>query len=73
MEAGYSRREFADLLGINENTLINRLKGRSSFRLDEVYKICDILHITGRDDIFNIFFGKMSQKQDSVNKMCKNA
>lgn len=58
MEAGYSRKEFADKLGINENTLVNRLKGRSSFKLDEVGKMCDILNITSKDDVINIFFDK---------------
>ena len=52
-----SRKSIANLLGINESTLKNKLLGKSDFKFTEVQKLADFFKV----DI-NIFLPIVSQK-----------
>ena len=53
---GLTQEDIAKALGMSKNTFTSRLKGRSSFGLDEASKICEILHIEDKDLKVAIFF-----------------
>ena len=42
---GMTQKKVAKQLGISANTMSSRMTGRSSFTLDEVDKLCDLLKI----------------------------
>lgn len=53
--AGMSQAELAKICGVTENTLSNKLQGRTEFKADEIVKICEALGIQDaetRNDIF---------------------
>ena len=50
-----SQSELAKRCGITENTLTNKLQGRTEFKADEIIKICEALNIKDaetRNDLF---------------------
>ena len=53
--AGLTQYELAAKLGISKNTLISRLSGRSSFTLEEVKLICQLLPISDNAEKVDIF------------------
>lgn len=40
-----TQRSFAEALGMSQNVLSYRLQGRTQFRSDEIYKVCQMLDI----------------------------
>lgn len=40
-----TQRSFAEALGMSQNLLSYRLQGRTQFRSDEIYKVCQMLDI----------------------------
>lgn len=50
-----SQGEIAKLLGISKNTMSSRMTGRSSFTLEEVEKLCEILKIDDPEEKLDIF------------------
>lgn len=57
-----SQGEIAKLMGISKNTMSSRMKGRSSFTLEEVEKLCEILKIDDSEEKMDIFLKRPSQK-----------
>lgn len=52
---GITQAEVAKACGITENTLSNKLSGKTEFKADEIVAICDILQIENpalKNDIF---------------------
>lgn len=43
---GFSIKQLSENIGIHANSLSNKLKGKSSFTLEEVQKICKVLNQT---------------------------
>lgn len=53
--ARINQSDLAEKLGITENTLCNKLLGRSDFKVSEAIKICEVLNINdaaARNEIF---------------------
>lgn len=61
---GMTQDELAKHLKISANTLSSRMTGASSFTLDEIDKICEVLEITNNSDKANIFLACSSQIWD---------
>jgi DNA-binding XRE family transcriptional regulator len=61
VEAGYSQRTLAAAAKMSENSLGNKINGKSSFTLDEATKICSILSITDPLEKAAIFLSEASQ------------
>lgn len=57
-EAGLSAERLGKKVGMSKTTIHSRMQGRSSFRLDEVNKICEVLNITDPDRKAEIFLGE---------------
>ncbi len=55
VEAGMTQGDMAKIIGISQNTLTKKLKGRSDFTVGEVARICDALHITDNRQKAQIF------------------
>ena len=60
-EAGYTQKMLAADLGKSENSISNKINGKSSFTTDEILKICDLLRITADREKAQIFLSKPSQ------------
>lgn len=54
-EEGITYKEMADKIGMGVNTLSDKLNGKSSFNIEEVKKIIDVLEIEP-EDIPKYFF-----------------
>ena len=52
---GKSQKQIAEMLGISRNTMSSRMTGHSSFTLEEVEKLCEILRIEDVDEQRYIF------------------
>ncbi len=52
---GMSQHQLADRLGVSKNTLSSRMNGKSSFTLEEVERICEILEIHNPTEQKQIF------------------
>ena len=63
---GLTQDKLADLIKMSANTLSSRMTGSSSFTVDEIDKICDVLDITSNDDKANIFLSCPSQKWENA-------
>jgi len=59
-----TQRTLAKGIGISENTLANKMCGKSSFNTDEAIKICDFLHINDPAVKASIFLSRASQNWD---------
>lgn len=55
MSEGYTQRSLAKEIGINKNTLNSKVNGNVQFNIDEVEKICKVLHINTSEDKCAIF------------------
>lgn len=55
MEKGLTQGKLAEKIGISQNTMTSRICGHSSFRVDEVKKICCILGIESSEEKAKIF------------------
>lgn len=55
VEKGYSQRSLADELGMNKNTLNNKLNGKYEFLFSEAVKVCRLLEITDPATALEIF------------------
>ena len=53
--AGVNQSDLARACGITENTLSNKISGKTEFKADEIIKICEILAITDADTKSDIF------------------
>lgn len=60
-KSGYNLTEFAELLGISNVTLSEKLNNRSEFSQAEMFKVKDILNCSNRD-IIRYFFTKILKK-----------
>ena len=60
-EAGYTQKMLAADLGKSENSISNKINGKSSFTTDEILRICDLLRITDDREKVQIFLTKPSQ------------
>ena len=63
---GLTQGALAERIGMSENTLSSRMLGTSSFNIDEVDKICEILDIQSNDEKAAIFLATSSQKRDGA-------
>ena len=52
--AGYTQEQFAKLLGISAQSLNYKLNNVREFKVSEIMKMCDILHIENKDEYFFI-------------------
>lgn len=57
-----TQRSFAEALGMSQNLLSYRLQGRTQFRSDEIYKVCQMLDIP-QEQIGEYFFNFAAQKK----------
>ena len=55
IEKGLTQEKLAEKIGMSQNTMSSRICGRSSFRVDEVKKICCILGIESSEEKAKIF------------------
>ncbi len=55
MGEGYTQRSLANAIGISKNTLNSKVNGNVQFNLDEVEKICKVLHIDTSEEKCAIF------------------
>lgn len=55
IEKGLTQEKLAEKIGISQNTMSGRICGHSSFRVDEVKKICRILEIDSSEEKAEIF------------------
>ena len=51
-EKGVTQRKLAEQLGILEQTLGYKLRGKREFTLSEIWKICMVLEISNPFDVF---------------------
>ena len=58
---GYTQEELAKKIGVSANTLSSRMLGVSSFNVDEIDKICEVLGITSNEQKVDIFLASPSQ------------
>lgn len=70
---GYTQEGLAKKIGISANTLSSRLLGTSSFNVDEIDKICEVLCITSNEQKIDIFLSSPSQKWESETDESKEA
>ena len=42
---GITQKELANNCGMTENTLTNKMQGRTEFQADEIIRICELLEI----------------------------
>lgn len=54
-DSGYKKSFIAKELGCCDVTFRNKIKGRTPFKLNEIYKIENLLNLK-KEDIINIFF-----------------
>lgn len=52
---GVSKSSLCEKMGINLQSLNNKLTGRTSFRADEIYSISKALYLS-KDELISIFF-----------------
>ena len=67
VRAGFTQGEFAQKIGISQNTLYSRMSGETSFSIDEVDKTKRILSIDNSERLA-IFFN-----DDSLNREMQGA
>ena len=58
-EHGYTQKSLAAALGIGNNTMSNKINGKSSLSIEEAELICEILHITDAEEKGRIFFANL--------------
>lgn len=63
VRAGFTQGEFAQKIGISQNTLYSRMNGETSFSIDEVDKTKRILSIDN-SELLAIFFNDNSLNRE---------
>lgn len=63
---GYTQERLAEVIGMSANTLSSRITGASSFNVDEIDKICEVLGIVDNNEKADIFLSSISQKWDET-------
>lgn len=63
IRAGYTQGEYANLIGISQNSLTSRLSGERQFTVDEVDKTKAVLGIDN-SEICEIFFSSNSLNRE---------
>lgn len=64
VRAGLTQGEFAQKIGISQNTLTSRMAGETLFNIDEVDKAKDVLSIDN-SEIIAIFFDSNSLNREN--------
>lgn len=64
VRAGLTQGEFAQKIGISQNTLTSRMAGETLFNIDEVDKAKDVLSIDN-SEIIAIFFDNNSLNREN--------
>lgn len=54
---GYTQGEVAQKIGISTQSLNYKLLNKTEFKVDEAYRLCDVLDIA-KEDMSDIFFAK---------------
>jgi DNA-binding Xre family transcriptional regulator len=65
-KVGFTQGALAERIGMSENTLSSRMVGASSFNIDEIDKICEVLNIQSNDEKAAIFLASSSQNRDGT-------
>ena len=63
IRAGYTQGEYANLIGISQNSLTSRMSGERQFTIDEVDRTRRVLGIDN-SEICAIFFGENSLNRE---------
>ena len=58
---GHTQKSLAKLLGIGKNTLNSKINGSAQFNIDEVERICEVLHIDTPEEKCALFLHNSSQ------------
>lgn len=66
--AGYTQEKLAASLDMANCTLTSRMNGTTFFDLEEIDRICELLHIDDDKTKIAIFLSSPSQKQDEPSK-----
>lgn len=66
LEEDVDQKSLAGLLHIDPSTLSKKLMGYNPFTCDEMYMICDILHIS--DEELHIFFPRRQEQMANRRK-----
>lgn len=53
--SGLTQYKLAELLHMSKNTLSNKVQGHTSFTLEEVNRLCELLHIDDNTEKAEIF------------------
>ena len=64
--AGLTQQGFAEAIGISQNTLTAKLKGKRCFNLDEIDRTCDVLGISENEEKCAIFLSSSSLVRDKM-------
>lgn len=70
LEEDIDQKSIAALIHIDPSTLSKKLMGYSPFTSDEMYMICDVLHI--EDNELHIFFPRRQKEAKSARKYVRN-
>jgi transcriptional regulator with XRE-family HTH domain len=66
IQEGYTQRSFAAALGVSENTLSSRIRGRSYFNTSEIEVVCSLLKIVSNSEKADIFLNQSSHMWDET-------
>ncbi len=55
IEAGYTQKKLAEAVGLSENTLSYKIRGKRDFTTGEIDRICKVIHITDNQQKAQIF------------------
>ena len=55
VSAGYTQRSLAPKMNMSANTLCKKINGKAPFDTDEIYHLCDLLHIEDDQEKAYIF------------------
>lgn len=69
-ESGYRPAKIAEWAGINYKNLRLKITNKRPFKVNEVEKLCEILHITDPVEVSKIFFAKFDEKGKNKNTRC---
>lgn len=67
VRAGFTQGEFAQKIGISQNTLYTRMSGETSFNIEEVDKARKVLDMDN-SEILAIFFNDNSLNRETEHK-----
>ena len=67
VEKGYTQRKLAKAIDMSENTMSSRITLKTSFNIDEIERICNVLGIVDNSDKIEIFLFSSSHNRDENN------